>query len=198
MVPRLTRWDTLRLVLQTVFSARRSGVQTRSAGQSRHAGPCSAARQKSLSGRKHLLRFHVPARPQRIGALTTPRLAFAGCVLTLILPACSSTATRPPDAAAKASVCVGDWVAPAVDPTFAESLMVDAPEVLWSLDLDGSPGFEGVGPVLAGDRLVLTTKSHLFSVEKDGSSVQEVAGPLDKNESPGFTLGPWSTAVFST
>jgi outer membrane protein assembly factor BamB len=93
--------------------------------------------------------------------------------------------------AVSTSVCVRDWVVPAHEPTLAASLAVDAPKLLWSLQLAGYPSYRGTGPVVSGERLVLNTSSHLFLVAKDGSRIEDVAGPLDIPVN-GATLGPWS------
>lgn len=87
------------------------------------------------------------------------------------------------------SMCVGDWVVPAEPPVYADSLVVDAPKVLWSLRFPGSPTYEGGGPVLAGEKLALTTAARVLLISKDGSSTKDVTDTL-----PGISGAdvPWS------
>jgi hypothetical protein len=80
--------------------------------------------------------------------------------------------------AAPSSVCVGDWVVPASLPTYEDSLVVDAPKLLWSLSIPNASDLYGGGPVLAGDRLALTTATQVLLVTKNGSSTQDVTQNL--------------------
>jgi outer membrane protein assembly factor BamB len=88
------------------------------------------------------------------------------------------------------STCTQDWIVPATDPVYADSLPVDAPRLVWSLTLDGAPNDYGSGPVLAGDRLVLATGKHLFFVTKDGMQTEDVGENLYACQ--GSPRGPWS------
>jgi outer membrane protein assembly factor BamB len=90
---------------------------------------------------------------------------------------------------------VGDWIAPPSAPIFEPSLPVEAPVLLWSLTLDGGTDGYGTGPVLSGERLVLSTGPRIFFVEKDGSRTEDVAWRVGAPSDGSRTPGPWSAPV---
>jgi hypothetical protein len=97
----------------------------------------------------------------------------------------------------RVSTCVLDWVVPTEAPVFDESLVVDAPKLLWTLSFKGGPNYYGGGPVLSGDRLVLSTGAGVFFVSKDGASSQDVTASLRKRPSLGGVV-PWSAPTADT
>jgi hypothetical protein len=84
------------------------------------------------------------------------------------------------------SPCVYDWIVPAEDPVYQASLPVEAPKVLWSIDIDGSPGRTSAGLLLAGDHLVAWPDGRIVFVSKDGTPTEVLAAT---------TTAPWSPAT---
>ncbi|HJX51732.1 MAG TPA: hypothetical protein VJ801_03110 [Polyangia bacterium] len=100
--------------------------------------------------------------------------------------------------AERVSTCVRDWVVPTETPVFDESLVVDAPKLLWTLSLAGDPNSYGGGPVLSGDRLVLSTGPRVFFVSKDGASSQDVTANISARLPLLGGVVPWSAPTADT
>jgi outer membrane protein assembly factor BamB len=78
------------------------------------------------------------------------------------------------------SKCIEDWPSSGGSHMARPSLTVDAPKLLWSIDLAGSQALAGRitssdgGPVLSGSRLALQAGAFIYFVNKDGTNPESV------------------------
>jgi len=82
------------------------------------------------------------------------------------------------------SRCIESWPAAGETRAVKPSLGVEAPRLLWAIDVAGSQAFGGRivssdgGPVLTGERLAFQAGSFVYFVNKDGTSPQSFGSAL--------------------
>jgi outer membrane protein assembly factor BamB len=97
--------------------------------------------------------------------------------LLLAAPACKKSSGPPQIGFSR---CIENWPAAGGPHPVKPSLIVEAPKLLWAIDVAGSQALAGRivssdgGPVLAGDRLAFQAGAFIYFVSKDGTSPQPV------------------------
>jgi hypothetical protein len=97
----------------------------------------------------------------------------------VMVAACSSCKKGSDTTTLGFSKCIEDWPTSGGPHPITASLQVEAPKLLWAIDVAGSQAMSGRissgdgGPVLAGNRLAFQAGDFVYFVNKDGSDPQQ-------------------------
>ena len=94
------------------------------------------------------------------------------------------------------SRCIENWPTAGGPHSVKPSLSVEAPKLLWAIDVAGSQALGGRivsgdgGPVLAGDRLAFQAGAFIYFVSKDGTAPQSVGSASSGHYPSGLVADP--------